>query len=154
MHERRKDSEEPPEKGKWFLKKKKDRPGTPENNVASALGSSSFSLKGCALGRTHGREDGHFMYSLYRAHSTGQKDFCKRGTQQCKQCKKAGTLFCRNGQNRTLHLPHRLCIYTGVCVHGQGVPLSLVSLLSMLCGPPGLRTPTLLPLPLPPLEVP
>lgn len=37
------------------------------------------------------------MYSLYRAHIIGWKDFHKRVKLQCKRYKKAGTLFCRNG---------------------------------------------------------
>lgn len=45
------------------------------------------------------------MYSLYRAHITGGKDFHKRATLQGKQHKKASTLFCGNGQNRALCLP-------------------------------------------------
>lgn len=45
------------------------------------------------------------MSSLYRAHITGEKDFRKPVTLQGKQYKKAGTLFCRNGQNWTLHQP-------------------------------------------------
>ena len=123
-----------------FKKKKKDRLGTPEMKLANSPGSSGFSLEGCTPGRTHGREDGHFMYSLYRAHSTGEKGFHKRVTRQCKQYKKAGTLFCGNGQNRTLCLPQRCRIYTRGCLQGKCVPLGLVSLLSTECGSPGLWT--------------
>lgn len=37
------------------------------------------------------------MYSLYRAHFIGRKDFHKRVKLRYKRYKKAGTLFCGNG---------------------------------------------------------
>lgn len=70
------------------------------------------------------------MYSLYRAHSTGAKGFHKRATQQGKQYKKAGTLFCGNGQNSTLRLPQHSRIYTQVSLQGEHVLLDLAGLLS------------------------
>lgn len=82
-----------------------------------------------------------FMYSLYRAHSTGAKGFHKRVTRQCKQYKRAGTLFCGNGQNRTLRLPQRCHIYTRGCPQGKCVPLGPgPSAKHRVCGSPGLWT--------------
>lgn len=89
------------------------------------------------------------MYSLYRAHSTGAKGFHKRATQQGKQYKKAGTLFCGNGQNSTLRLPQHSRIYTQVSLQGECVLLDLAGLLStefmdlLACGPhPSIAFPT------------
>ena len=77
--------------------------------------------RGLRSRRTHGKKDGIFMYSLYRAHSTGAKRFHKRATQQGKQYKEAGTLFCGNGQNRMLCLPQHSRIYTQVSLQGEHV---------------------------------
>ena len=104
--------------------------------------------RGLCSRRTHGKKDGISMYSLYRAHSTGAKGFHKRATQQGKQYKEAGTLFCRNGQNRTLCLPQHSRIYTQVSLQDERVLLDLVGLLStksmnvLACGPhPSIASP-------------
>lgn len=49
-HERRKDGEEPPQKGADSLCLEKDRLGTLEAKLAHSPGSSSFSLEGCVPG--------------------------------------------------------------------------------------------------------
>ena len=86
--------------------------------------------RGLRSRRTLGKKDGISMYSLYRAHSTGAKGFHKRATHQGKQYKEAGTLFCGNGQNRTLCLPQHSRDYTQISLQGERVLLDLVGLLS------------------------
>lgn len=68
------------------------------------------------------------MYSLYRAHITEGKDFHKRVTLQGKQHKKASTLFCGNGQNRTLCLPQHCSLYPMPRIRGKRVTQGLVIL--------------------------
>lgn len=81
------------------------------------------------------------MYSLYRAHITGGKDFHKRATLQGKQHKKASTLFCGNGQNRALCLPRHCSLDPTPRIQGKRATRGLVILLStefgevLACGP-------------------
>lgn len=60
------------------------------------------------------------MPSLYRAHITGEKDFRKPVTLQCKQYKKTGTLFCGNGESRVLRWPR--WGHLQATTHAQGKP--------------------------------
>lgn len=116
------------ERRKWLFLFQKGRLGMLETNLAAFPEPSGFSLERCARGRSHGKEDGHFMSSLYRAHITGEKDFHKPVTLQCKQYKKAGTLFCRNGQDRMLCLPRWDRISTTARARGKPGTRGQVSL--------------------------
>lgn len=116
----RKDGEEPPQRGAGFSLFRKRQAGN-SRSQATPLPKvhSSFSLEGWVLQEDTWQKGRNFhVFSFYRAHSTGAKGFHKRATQQGKQYKE-GTLFCGNGQNRTLCLPQHSRIYTQVSLCGQ-----------------------------------
>ena len=103
-----------------------------ETGLANSPRSSSFSPEECTLGG-HMAERMDISCICVTVPTALQGRLHKRVTLQRKQREKAGTLFCGNGQKRTLCRP-RLCgLDTITHIQGKRVTRGLVSLLSREC---------------------
>ena len=128
--ERRKDGEEPPQKGADSLCLEEDRLGTLEAKLAHSPWPSSFSLEGCAPGG-HMAKRMEFPCILFTVPTAlEQRASTSEPLIKVSSTRRRVPCSAENGQNRTLCLPQHSRDYTQISLQGERVLLDLVGLLS------------------------